>query len=486
MAFTTSWFQQASLYKFRFVFGYGVIIIFLLFMVSADIASLPNGLSQAEMNQAVTSVTMKPSLDFGWVINAPYNALQKLSVSQLGLSRFSLVLPSLIFGILTIFIFAMTMQKWFKDRVAIVSTVIVMTGIPFITMMRSATPDIMLPFWTILLIYGAVRLLVKREHAFHWKLLIVLASIGLLYTPYGIYPLLAIFLSAIFHPHVRSRLRHIKRYRLAVLAVVAIIGIIPLALFFVSHRGEALATMTGIDIIRDSASHVRKNLSIVFDLYLNVRKNGFSLTQVVPLYNIATMALVILGLLKSIKDRYTARSYVLLSWSVVTVATVILMPYTISLIFVPASLLVAIGIDTLVIEWYKLFPRNPYARVAGLIPLTILFLGIGWGNIAHYFNNHNHIQNPFYTQSLTAIQRSLMIEGDHAVILVTNPKDEAFYKLLTRKHRYLSVTTTLPADTNTPTFVLPDATQSFTTLPSRIVTTSSKDNSVALRIYRPQ
>lgn len=485
MAFTTSWFRQASLYKFRFVFGYGVIIIFLLFMVTADIGSLPNGLSQAEMNQAVagTSTSLNPTFD--WTINGAYNFVQQLSISQLGLSRLSLVLPSLIFGILTIVVFALTMQKWFKDRVAIVSTVIVMTSMPFITMIRSATPDIMLPFWTMLLIYGAVRLLVKREHAFYWKLLIVISSLGLLYTPYGIYPLIAIFTSSLFHPHVRSRLRHIKRFRIIILASIAAVGIIPLAIYLATHH-NALNTLTGIDIIRDSLTHFRKNLATVFDLYLNVRKNGFSLTQVIPLYSVATLALVVLGLLKSIKERYTARSYVLLTWALVTFLTVLFMPYAVSLVFAPVSLLVAIGIDTLVLEWYKLFPRNPYARVAGLIPLTILFLGIGWGNIGHYFNNHNHIPNPFYNQSLAAIQRSLVIEGDHAVILVTNPKDEAFYRILARKHRYLTVTTTLPTSTDTPTFVLPDATKTFPIVPSRIVTTSTKDNSVALRIYRPQ
>ena len=32
---------------------------------------------------------------------------------------------------------------------------------------------------------------------------------------------------------------------------------------------------------------------------------------------------------------------------------------------VPAYLYMAIGIETLIGEWYRLFPRNPYARLIG-------------------------------------------------------------------------------------------------------------------------
>lgn len=485
MAFHPSVLQQATLYKFRYLLGYGFIIILLLFIIGADIGNVPHGISQAEMNQAVTSTSMHFSLDMSWTINGGYNFLQKLSVEAFGLSRLSLILPSLIFGIATIAIFALTMRHWFRDSVAVVATVITMTSIQFIGMLRSATPEIMLPFWTMLLLYAAVRLLVKRDKAFLWKLTIVLASIGLLYTPFGLYPLVTIFVSAFFHPHVRSRFRHIKRVRLFILAIIGAVCVVPLGIYLISHSGE-VANLTGFNLIRDEFANVRQHLAEVYDLYLNVGKSGFSGTQIVPIFNLATIALAIFGLLKSARDRYMARSYVLLSWAGVTAVTTLLMPNVVVLTFVPMALLVAIGIDTLVVEWYRLFPRNPYARVAGLIPLTILFLGIGSGNISHYFDTHDHIANPYFSQSLPAIKEQLGIEGNHAVRLVATESEAPFYSILKKEYGYFTVTTTLPEKPDVPTFVLPNTGKTFAgLLPSRIITSERAEDAVVLRIYRP-
>lgn len=485
MAFSSLWLRQASLYKFRYVLGYGFVIVLLLFIVGADIGNLPDGLSHAEMTQAVTSNSLTFGLDFRWMVNIAYDMLQKLSVDILGLSRLSLILPSLLFGTATVVVFALTMRHWFHDTVAVVTTVICMTATPFIGMLRSATPEIMLPFWTVLLIYGAVRLLVKREHAFHWKLLIVFASIGLLYTPYGIYPFVAIIGSALFHPHVRSRLRHIKSTRIVVLSALMLAGATPLVILLIKHP-EMVSTLTGFDAIRTSLSHLPANLSNFYAIYFNAKTNGFVESIIVPQFNLATLALIILGVLKSVKDRYTARSYVLLSWFTVTVILAIAMPSVTTLIFMPASLLTAVGIDALVVEWYKLFPRNPYARIGGLIPLTVLFMGISLGNVSHYFNSYYHVPNQEYNQSLQAVKQALTTEGDHQVVLVAPEKDVAFYTILEKEYRYLKVTRTLPDTTATPVFVLPDADNSLKTIPSRIITSSTKENSVALRIYRPQ
>lgn len=486
MALNSASLQHTTLYKFRHLIGYGFIIILLFFIIGGDPGNVPNGLSQAEMQQAVTSTSMHFSLDMAWTINAPYNFLQKLSVEAFGLSRLSLILPSLIFGVATIAIFALTMRHWFKDSVAVVATVITMSSVQFVTMLRSATPEIMLPFWTLLLLYAAVRLLVKRDKAFLWKLTIVIASVGLLYTPFGIFPLLTVFGSALFHPHVRSRLRHIRRTRLLLLAGIALIGLAPLGVYLTTHPAE-IANLTGFNIIRDEFSTLRQHLSQIYDMYFNVVKNGFSGTQVIPIFNLATIALAILGFLKCARDRYMARSYVLLSWAGVTAVTALLMPNVVVLTFVPMSLLVAIGIDTLIVEWYRLFPRNPYARVAGLIPLTILFLAIGSGNISHYFNNHNHLPNPYFSQSLPAIQEALVIEGDHAVTLVTTADELPFYSILKKEHSYLVVTTELPEKATVPIFVTPGVDKTLAgVVPSRIVTSDRADNAVALRIYRPQ
>lgn len=485
MAFRPSILQQATLYKFRYLLGYGFIIVLLLVIVLADASNTPNGLSQAEMQQAVTSTSLHFTWNMSWVINGVYNFIQQLSVDAFGLSRLSLILPSLIFGTATVILFSMTMRHWFSNSVAVVGTVIAMTSVPFVTMMRSGTPEIMLPFWTILLLYAAVRLLVKKEKAFLWKFILAIACLGLLYTPFGIYPLVAIIASSLFHPHVRSRIRHIPRVRIFTLAIIAFVGLLPLV-FYIALQPSEIGLLIGIDLIREGLGSLRTHASQIYDMYLNFPKNGFSGTQIIPVYNLATVALAIFGFLKSLRDRYMARSYVLLTWTGVTILGVLVMPELVVLTFMPTSLLVAIGIDALIREWYKLFPRNPYAQVAGLIPLTILFLGIAAGNISHYFNNYTHMGNPHFTQSLPAIKEALVIEGNHDVILVTTETDVLFYSILKQEFPELKVTTELPATTATPTFVLPNTGKNLAAIPSRILTSDRAENSVVLRIYRPQ
>ncbi len=486
MSFRPSFIQQATLYKFRYLVGYGLIIVILFFIIGADIGNVPHGISQAEMNQAVTSTSMHFSLDMSWTINGGYNFLQKLSVEAFGLSRLSLVLPSLLLGVATIILFALTMRHWFKDSVAVVATIITMTSVQFISITRSATPDILLPFWTLLLLYAAVRLLVKRDKAFLWKLTIVIASIGLLYTPFGVYPLITIFVSAFFHPHVRSRFRHIKRLRLFLLGGIAALGLVPLGIYLVTHP-SAIDTLTGFSLIRSEFNGLRHGFMAIYDFYLNVTASGFIGTQIVPIFNLATIALAALGLFKSIRDRYMARSYVLLAWITSTAVTAFLMPSVIALTFVPVMLLVAIGIDTLIVEWYRLFPRNPYARIAGLVPLTILFISIGSGNISHYFDTHDHVANPYFSQSLPAVQQQLAVEGDYPVRLVATEDEAPFYSILKNEHSYLDVATTLPSSLDIPTFVLPSTGKTFAgKTPSRIITSDRGEDAVTLRIYRPQ
>ncbi len=46
---------------------------------------------------------------------------------------------------------------------------------------------------------------------------------------------------------------------------------------------------------------------------------------------------------------------------------ILINPIFTSVTFVPIVLLLAAGLTSLIGYWYRLFPRNPYARVAGLI-----------------------------------------------------------------------------------------------------------------------
>lgn len=483
MAFRPAFMQQATLYKFRFAIGYVLVFVALLVVLTLDIRELPKGISLGGMNTVVTSMQLNFHDSFNWVVNAPYHLLQKLSVTTWGLERLPAVAPSIFFGSITIIVFFLTMRQWFRESVAVVTTLTAVTTGPFITMVRSAVPDVMLPFWTIILLYAAVQVLVKQEKAFIWKLTVVIAAIGLAYTPFGIYTLLAFAVGGALHPHVRSRIRRIRLHRKIILISLGLVGLAPLVLYLIWHP-SAIVTLSGIDIFSASIAHFSETLGVFYTSFINFTQSGFVGIYIAPAFNIATLCLILLGFFRCVKDRHTTRSYVILSWVILTLPAAVLAPTSQQIILIPALLLLAIGSETLVVDWYKLFPRNPYARIAGLVPLTVLFVTIAATNVTHYFYSHQYIVNPVYRNSLSSIRETLNNHQKQPLLLVTDQSTEAFYSLLKREYDSLSVTATPPDTLSVTTMVIPEVTTSFGT-PSTILTSARSEDSVTLRIYAP-
>ncbi len=479
-----SFLKQVTLYKFRYILGYSILAFILILIVTLDIRSLPNGVNAAEMQSAVASNAFWPNLSFDWIINWPYLLLQKISLFVFGVSRLSLVLPSLLIGCATMILFAMTLHQWFRSTVAVIATSVAVTSIPFITLTRSATPDVMLSFWTILLLFGAVRLLIKHDRPFLWKFVIVIAAVGLLYTPLGIYPLVSFLIGGLLHPHVRSRLRRMRKHRVIILSIFTVLAITPLVIRLIIEPSD-ISTLTGAAVFREALAHPLDNVRVLYEMYINVTQNSFLGGILIPIFNVTSILVMLLGLFRSIKDRHTARSYVMLSWAAVTALVILFDPTTLSLVLMPSMLLLAIGIQTLVTDWYDLFPLNPYARIAGLVPLSVLFIGIALGNLTHYFYTYRYVANPTYNVSLSAIKTTLNNAKGSKITLISDTPSLEFYKLLTKKYPALTITTDTTTPVSQPTMVVPQVTVPYTQHPSRILTSEQRDNSVVLRVYRP-
>ena len=103
------------------------------------------------------------------------------------------------------------------------------------------------------------------------------------------------------------------------------------------------------------------------------------------------MAFQILGGLALFRHRYTARSYVITGWLVLTLPILIINPSLVAVILVPLFILLALGVETLLHEWYKLFPKNPYARSFGLV-LTVGLIGVMvFSGIDRFVNGYRHM-----------------------------------------------------------------------------------------------
>jgi hypothetical protein len=91
-----------------------------------------------------------------------------------------------------------------------------------------------------------------------------------------------------------------------------------------------------------------------------------------PVFGLGSMLIIGFGVVKLIRTRDSTQSYLIIIWLACLVPVLIISPGYTSVTFLPLVLLLATGLESLLSYWYKLFPLNPYARLAGLIPLVIL------------------------------------------------------------------------------------------------------------------
>jgi hypothetical protein len=157
-------------------------------------------------------------------------------------------------------------------------------------------------------------------------------------------------------------------------------------------------------------------------------------------------------------------------------------PALVYLLFVPLTLLITVGIETLIRQWYDLFPRNPYARVLAVVPLAIMIASLGWTSIARFNLNQNYEITVVYhySQEFQAARDVLTKNKDARVLVVANAQ-KPFYEVLGRDFPGLIVTT--EPQNNTKNIVLSSTDIENRKTPSYIITDSRRDNAVLLRVY---
>lgn len=443
--------NEVLLYKYRYIIGYILYAVALFILLSVEVTTIPRGLTQAEIQSSVQSATA--SIDsFGTqiIVDAPYILLQKLSLSILGLTTFAIKLPSILLAIVAGIALALMLRQWFRLNVAVLTGIIVATSTPFLTMGRTGTSIILGSFWLIIILLAATNIIHSTKQALVWKIVASIAVAMSLYTPLMIYPLTALAIAGLLHPHVRFLLRRISYMKLALAALGSLILITPL-IYSAVKNPSLIYTLLGIPDNLPTMSGVITNLQQIAAAFL-----GFSSitadTYILPYFGAATMALILLGFLKLLVDRYSSRSYMLIIWIILLTPIVVINPdIALQAFFIPCILLIAIGLETLIRQWYRLFPKNPYARIAGLIPLTILLVSICTANVSRYFYGYLYApQSGNFSNELSAVQSTLASPAlnDKPVVLSVPEDQLAFFDLLRRNNPKLTVTTDTSYETS--------------------------------------
>ena len=108
-----------------------------------------------------------------------------------------------------------------------------------------------------------------------------------------------------------------------------------------------------------------------------------------------------------------------------------------SIIILPLFILLAVGVEALLNQWYSLFPRNPYARITGLLMLMALIGVMVLSGLDRFTNGYRHFSGAVheFSTDLPLLQKA--IAGRQNVVLVANPHEAPLYETVARysKHK---------------------------------------------------
>lgn len=423
---------QSFFYRHRYIIGYSLVAIGLIAVLLFAGLFLPGGISSDEMQSVVKSNSIN-LFDFNSlaVINLPYHLLQKASLSLLGVSLFSIKLPSMILAFVSAIGLVILLIRWFKPNIAILASLIAITTGQFLFIAQDGTPGILYLFWAVWLILLALLVTSQKRHRTLIKIAFFIIAALSLYTPLSIYMLVAIATAMLLHPHLRYLLKHLSRLRIIVGLVFAFLAIIPL-LFAVIKNPQLGLSLLGIP------THLPDFLSNFASLgaqYLGFFKPSGT-TIMTPIFELGSMLIIALGLFNTFKTIATARSYVILIWVLCLLPFIILNPAFASIMFLPLVLLLASGLKFLLSYWYDLFPRNPYARIGGLIPIIILVGVLVFSGADRYIYGYQYDPNlvPNFSKDINIIPKGVNN-------LVVSENELPFYDVVSRYNKEILVST---------------------------------------------
>ncbi|MBP9668039.1 glycosyltransferase family 39 protein, partial [Candidatus Saccharibacteria bacterium] len=426
------------LYKWRypiayFVFGFSI----LAFIVVAGLY-IPGGLSQQEITSALSSDSLNPHLLFSLhpsqLLFLPYNLLQAATIAVFGFTTFSIKLPSIILAIASAGGILILLSIWFRRNVAIVTSIMVITTGQFLLVAQNGQPAITYIFWAIAVLLTASLIIKQGKLAPFWVIIaFVLAGLSL-YMLLNIYVILALAITTILHPHARHiLLRETSKVALGIGTALLLIIVSPLVLGMI-HDHSIIATMLGIPQHWSSGGQTVLTLLHQYGNFMNP-KNGIILQ---PIYSLGTLLLILLGLFRIFTTKYTTKSYIIIFWLILVLPFVFLHPNLVSITYVPAVLLIAQAVDYLFTSWYRLFPRNPYARIFGLLPLGVLVLGVVVSNVDRYAYGYYYSSDAYtsYSRDLRVLSdRTSKMPASAHVTLLAATDEVSFYQAYSKHQR---------------------------------------------------
>ena len=475
--------SRLFLYKHRFGIGYVILFLLLCGLVFLIPMLSPGGLSEAEMQSAVTSHNLSlETIANGAIVDLPYHFLQKMSIFAFGLNAYAIKLPSIVIGLLLGVLLILLLNRWFKNNVAIIASVLTVLSAPFLFLAGNGTPLIMIVFWPTLLLWLGSKINGKKLTKAFYAFVFAVFLLGSLFTPYMIYFAAFSVVYAFAHPHLRFMIRSLPKIPFIITAIAVLVVMGCLGYEIIRYP----STITELMFMKDFSWGVffnnMKNAVLVFFSWSGNIDSIF----LAPMIGMASLILAITGLISTTKGFFASRNSIASMFIIFTAIISGFNPDCAVLIILPFAILTAHGIRYILDKWYGLFPENPYARIFGLIPIST-FLGIMIiTSLLHYVFGYSY--NPIvanqYQDDLELIYEK--VERGTTILIPAGTINYDFYKILEDRGEY-------KVTSNTPSTGDKEEIKHIATLGlwpaklpydlSRIITSSKSTNSDRIYLY---
>lgn len=425
--------KQFFLYRHRIGLGY-VVLAFIFFALLSFLPTVaPGGISQGEMDSAIASSELnRHFIADGDIINLPYHIIQKVSLHFLGLNLFAIKLPSIIIAVMAGFFIILLLNRWFKNDVAIIGSALTTLSTAFLFLAGNGTPLIMYVFWLALILWLGSKI-VGNDRVHPLLVISFFLSLALsAYTPHLLYVAFAIAAAGIIHPHLRFALKQLTFPQLVLSFGIFILAISPLVIGCIL-KAENIQTL--LFTPKFSIGAVVQNVSNAFAPFFS-----FSLVYdsifLAPLFGLATVTLVIIGILASVGKMYMSRNSVVSLLAIYAIFLSGLNGDVAITVIIPIAILTAAGFESIVDKWYSLFPENPYAHLFGIVPMVVIIAMIVGSGLSHFVYGYHYaprVANNF-NNDLTIITNN--VNKETPILITEDTQNGKFYKLLAKYEGY--------------------------------------------------
>lgn len=367
-----------------------------VFLLGYRLGSLTTGMSASELQALAGTASLKAIAENPLFL--PFK-LGEYLVFKLGINLpITVRAVSAIIGFFCVWGFYLLLKRWHTWRIAVLGTLMFLCSSWFLATARSATPTILYVFNVLSIIF--IGALVHQKKASKSSLLLAaVCSAILIYSPGLIWLLLIGIIWQ--YKGVLSLLKQnpIWLWLSAALLFVALLAPAGYATYKDPHFVLELLSIPK----QFMPLTILKSFVVVpKELFISGPKDAWWLAHL-PIMDIFTGALFVVGIYKYYLRRKLTRTYFLLWMSAILVLLIAVLGVPTVAMLPIVYIVIVSGLTLLLQQWFTVFPLNPIAKYVGFGLMTLAVLCSCWFQINRYMVawQHNAVTKQAYQLKLT-------------------------------------------------------------------------------------